>query len=197
MFVCTVLNGWYGPNLTFDLATGLGSWTAEDISTYLETGAYKGKTTAFVPMADVIRTNTSHLNDADRKAMGEYIKSLPPDSRQRASARRADPTRQQGASPYADNCAECHKSTGRGIPGGVPPLAGNGAVVAPDSSDIINIILRSKLPRRTYILMPSFALQLTDAQIAKIANHVRTSWGNAAQANATTKAVAKLRVLVK
>ena len=38
---------------------------------------------------------------------------------------------------------------------------------------------------------------LTDAQIADIANYARASWGNAAPANATAEAVAKLRVAVK
>lgn len=41
--------------------------------------------------------------------------------------------------------------------------------------------------------MPPFAGQLNDQDIADIANYVRTSWGNAAQPNATAAAVAKLR----
>ena len=41
--------------------------------------------------------------------------------------------------------------------------------------------------------MPSFASQLTDTQIADLANYVRTSWGNSAAPNATAATVAKLR----
>jgi len=192
-FSGALLNNWYGPNLNSDMATGLGSWTVEDIATYLKTGAYRGKTTALGPMSEVVQTSTSHLNDADLKAMGEYFKSLTPDSHLIP----ADPKRQQGAKLYADNCAECHQSNGRGIPGAVPPLAGNGAVVAPDPSDVINVVLRGIPPRGTYVRMPSFAPHVTDAQIAEIANYVRMSWGNAAPANATAKVVAKLRVSVK
>jgi len=192
-FSGALLNNWYGPNLNSDMATGLGSWAVEDIATYLKTGAYRGKTTALGPMAEVVQTSTSHLNDADLKAMGEYFKSLTPDSHLIS----ADPKRQQGAKLYAGNCAECHQSNGRGISGAVPPLAGNGAVVAPDPSDVINVVLRGIPPRGTYVRMPSFAQHITDTQIAEIANYVRMSWGNAAPANATSKAVAKLRVSVK
>jgi len=41
--------------------------------------------------------------------------------------------------------------------------------------------------------MPSLAGQLSDAQVADIANYVRSSWGNAAPANVTPQAVAALR----
>jgi mono/diheme cytochrome c family protein len=41
--------------------------------------------------------------------------------------------------------------------------------------------------------MPSFAAQLTDQQVADIANYVRTSWGNGAPSNATPQAVAAVR----
>ena len=41
--------------------------------------------------------------------------------------------------------------------------------------------------------MPSFAPQLSNQQIADIANYVRTSWGNPAAPNATAAMVDKLR----
>jgi mono/diheme cytochrome c family protein len=41
--------------------------------------------------------------------------------------------------------------------------------------------------------MPAFNVQLTDQQVAEIANYVRTSWGNNAAPNATPPMVAKLR----
>jgi mono/diheme cytochrome c family protein len=44
------------------------------------------------------------------------------------------------------------------------------------------------------IAMPSFAQGLSDQQIAELANYVRTSWGNAAVANATSAMVATLRL---
>jgi mono/diheme cytochrome c family protein len=44
------IDGWFAPNLSSNLYLGLGSWTAEEIATYLKTGARKGGTTAFGPM---------------------------------------------------------------------------------------------------------------------------------------------------
>jgi mono/diheme cytochrome c family protein len=74
-----------------------------------------------------------------------------------------------------------------------PPLAGNGAVIAPDPADILKVVLGGIPAQGKYVPMPGFAAQLTDAQIAALANYVRTSWGNSAAPNATPPAVAALR----
>jgi mono/diheme cytochrome c family protein len=80
----------------------------------------------------------------------------------------------------------------------VPPLAGNGSVVAPNPADVINVVLVGMQPHGSdHGPMPSFALQLTDVQIAEITNYLRTSWGNLAPANATPEGVASLRVSAK
>ncbi|MGH7184101.1 MAG: c-type cytochrome [Nitrospiraceae bacterium] len=187
------VDGWFALDLTSDIATGLGSWSIDDIATYLKTGAYKGKTTVFGPMAEVVQNSTSHMSDADLKAMAEYLKSIPPEARLRTGRPVPDATRQKGATLYSDNCSPCHQSLGRGIPGVFPPLTGNGVVVASDPTDIFNVVLGGLPAQGTYVPMPSFAGQLTDQDIADIINYIRTSWGNAAQPNATAAAVAKLR----
>ena len=74
-----------------------------------------------------------------------------------------------------------------------PPLAGNGAVVAPDPADILKVVLGGIPPQGKYIPMPAFASQLSDQQVADVANYVRTSWGNAAAPNATPAMAAQLR----
>jgi mono/diheme cytochrome c family protein len=127
--------------------------------------------------------------------MGEYLKSVPVESRLHSGASQADPRTQQGATLYLDYCGACHQAKGRGIPGVVPPLAGNGAVVAHDPSDVIQVVLEGMQPRGNYhVPMQSYSGQLNDTQIADIANYVRTSWGNEAPANATAKTVAMLRL---
>lgn len=65
--------GWV-PNIT---QKRLGEWSAKDIAYFLETGQTPDGDTAGGSMARVIR-NTSQLSAADRDAMAEYIKSLPP-----------------------------------------------------------------------------------------------------------------------
>jgi mono/diheme cytochrome c family protein len=188
-----LIDGWFALDLTSDISTGLGDWSAQELATYFKTGAAKGKTTTLGPMAEVIRNSLSYLTDADRLAMAEYLKSLPPDSTIRTGRVAPDPTTMRGAQLYTDNCSGCHQSRGRGLPGVFPPLAGNPVVVAQDPNDILKVVDRGIRARNGYIAMPAFNTQLTDQQVAEIANYVRTSWGNRAAPNATSEMVAKLR----
>ena len=188
-----VIDGWFALDLTSDIATGLGAWSVEEIATYLKTGVNKGKTTTLGPMAEVVRNSLSYLTDADRTAMAEYLKSIPPESRLRKGRTAPDPTRARGAALYMDNCGGCHQATGRGIPGVFPPLKGNGVVVAPDANNILKVVDGGIKARGNYIAMPSFKDQLTDQQVAEIANYIRTSWGNSAAPNVTSAMVANMR----
>ncbi len=95
-----------------------------------------------------------------------------------------DPAR--GASLYASTCAACHQATGTGLPGAFPPLKGNAAVLNPDPAKHIDVILHGlhgeAIDGVTYpSAMPPFASALSDADVADIANHERTSWGNNAK----------------
>ena len=188
-----VIDGWFALNLTSDITTGLGSWSVDDIATYLKTGAYPGKTTTLGPMAEVVKNSLSYLTDADLKAMAEYLKSIPANSSLRTGRKRPDPTQAQGAKLYLDNCAGCHQAQGRGIPNVFPPLAGNGVVLAPDPANIFKVVLGGIPAQGKFVPMPSFAAQLTDQQVAEIANYIRTSWGNSAAPNATPAMAAKVR----
>jgi mono/diheme cytochrome c family protein len=192
-FTGATIDGWFALNLTSNLHTGLGKWTVADIAAYLKTGAIKDRTTTFGPMAEVVQNSLSYLTDDDLKAMAEYLKSLPVNSSLRTGKPAPSESRQRGAALYLDHCAGCHQAMGRGIPGVFPPLAGNGAVIAPDPADILKVVLGGIPARGGYIPMPSFAGQLSDQQIADIANYARTSWGNTATPSATAATVAKLR----
>ena len=74
-----------------------------------------------------------------------------------------------------------------------PPLAGNPVVVAADPNDIVKAIDRGIPARAGYVAMPAFNTRLTDQQVADVANYLRTSWGNNAAANATSRMVGVLR----
>ena len=92
-----------------------------------------------------------------------------------------DPAR--GASLYAANCAACHQATGLGLPGAFPPLKDNVAVQDADPAKHIEVILKGLqgqvINGTSYpTAMPPFATALNDADIADIANHERSSWGN-------------------
>jgi mono/diheme cytochrome c family protein len=192
-FSGAVIDGWFALDLTSDIATGLGSWSVQEIAAYLKTGVTKDKNIALGPMADFIRDSTSYLTDADRLAMAEYLKSIPPNSRLRTGRVAPDATKQRGAQLYTDYCSSCHQPRGRGMPGAFPPLTGNPEVLAANPINILHIVVRGIPGRTGHIAMPGFRTQLTDKQIVDIANYVRTSWGNKAPPNATSAMVAKLR----
>ena len=193
-FAGAVIDGWFALDLSEDITTGLGSWSIDDIATYLKTGALKGKTTAIGPMAEVVHNSLQYLTDTDLRAVAEYLKAIPADSPLRTGRHRPDATRVQGANLYIDHCVGCHQSMGRGIPGVFPPLAGNGVVLASDPADILKIIVLGVPPQSGLIAMPSFAGSMSDQQIASLANYVRTSWGNTAAPDATSSMVSTLRV---
>ena len=192
-FTGATVDGWFALNLSSNLHTGLGTWSAQDIATYLKTGAVTGRTTALGPMALVVKNSTSRMTDADLMAIATYLKDIPANSSLRQGKPAPDPTRVAGATLYLDHCAGCHQSGGRGVPGVFPPLAGNGAVIAPDPADILKVVLQGIPAQGKYVPMPSFATQLSDTQIADLANYVRTSWGNTAAPDATPAMVAGLR----
>jgi len=69
------------PNITPDRETGLGSWTEEQITDYLETGNKPDGDVAGGLMAEVIQGSSAGYKDltkADRQAIAKYLKSIPP-----------------------------------------------------------------------------------------------------------------------
>jgi len=90
---------------------------------------------------------------------------------------------ERGAKLYAAHCAACHQANGTGLPGAFPPLAKNAAVLADDPTRQLRAILHGMsgelIDGVAYPSpMPPFADALADADVADIANHERTSWGN-------------------
>ncbi len=89
----------------------------------------------------------------------------------------------KGQALFAANCSACHQTTGEGIPGAFPPLKGNAAVDNPDPTLHIHTVLHGAqgvtIGGVKYTsVMPPFAGQLGDADIADIVNYERSSWGN-------------------
>lgn len=103
----------------------------------------------------------------------------------------------KGQALFEANCAACHQASGAGVPGAFPPLKGNAAVDNDDPTLHIHTVLQGAsgvvIDGVKYSsVMPPFAAQLSDADIANIANYERSSWGNHAKA-VTPAEVAALR----
>jgi len=69
------------PNITPDRETGIGGWTEQQISDYLETGNRPDGDVAGGLMMEVIQGSSvgyKDLTKADREAIAKYLKSIPP-----------------------------------------------------------------------------------------------------------------------
>lgn len=101
-----------------------------------------------------------------------------------------------GEKLYMNTCAACHQADGKGLAGAFPPLAGSPIVNDDNPEMLIKIILQGYDARSEYGVMASFAEVLTNEEIAAIANHERSSWGNAAKA-ITADDVKKIREYIE
>jgi mono/diheme cytochrome c family protein len=73
----------WAPNITPDVAHGIGKWSVDDIVTVLTLGMTPDNSPVEAPMSEVV-DGTSKLTDADRSAIAIYLKSVPalPDHRE-------------------------------------------------------------------------------------------------------------------
>jgi mono/diheme cytochrome c family protein len=195
------LEGWFASSLNGDRRAGLGRWSAQELRTFLRTGA-NGHASAFGSMTDVVNNSTQYLSDADALAIAHYLKSLPapraasapaPDSHKPALSAQA----LSGARVYGEYCLHCHAADGRGTPPLLAPLAANPNLAAPQPASLINVTLNGT---RELVIgglpapypMPAFAKVLTDAEVADVVTYLRQQWGEGAAA-VSSDDVRKLR----
>lgn len=189
-----VIDGWVAVNLRGNPADGLGAWSAADIVATLRAARNASHAVIGGPMNDAIVHSTQHLSDEDLNAVAAYLKTLGP-SADSVSTFKADPATAtalgqgvnatRGAELYADNCAGCHRSDGKGYAQVFPGIAGNSTVLSADPSSVIRLILQgSMLPATgtapSELAMPGFGWRLSDDEVAQLASFVRQSWGNQA-----------------
>jgi mono/diheme cytochrome c family protein len=190
------LQGWFAPNITNDRRVGLGGWTADDVVAYLKTG-HNRVTAATGPMAEAISLSTSHMSDADLKAIAIYLKSLPGRTEAPKPLSSDDPVMAAGGAIYRDQCSACHGLDGRGVPLLFPSLADSSMARSDDPTTLIRIVLRgarsvATAAEPTAPGMPSYGWQLDDGQVAAVLTYVRNTWGAAAPA-VSAQAVGRAR----
>jgi mono/diheme cytochrome c family protein len=198
---------WYAPNITADKISGIGAWTDAELVQYLKTGHAVGKNQAAGGMAEAVQNSLQYLSNDDLQAIVVYLKSTPPirdenehkpafeygtASSQEVSLRGAEPqtangTLKSGAVLFSAYCASCHRADGAGGANqAYPSLVRNTATGSLNPSNLVAAILYgvNREAGGQQVLMPSFGdgsyvQPLTDQQIASIANHVLTQFGNA------------------
>ncbi len=78
------------PNITPDRDTGIGTWAAGDIAFLLETGMLPDGDIVGGAMYPIVEDGTDSLPAADREAISEYLRSLPPVSNPDARAQQVE-----------------------------------------------------------------------------------------------------------
>ncbi|HXQ63324.1 MAG TPA: cytochrome c [Steroidobacteraceae bacterium] len=86
-----------------------------------------------------------------------------------------------GAHLYVANCIACHLPKGEGVKGLQPPLAGTPVTIG-EPADLLGWVMFGQrpaaLPKGVYGgIMPQFSY-LSDADLAALLTHVRSSFGN-------------------
>lgn len=165
-------------------------WTVDDTALFLKTGQNRFAAASGV-MVDVIHHSTQYFNDDDLKAVATYLQALPrgkddlpmvtkpPVST--VGAVPSDMFTTRGGLGYAQFCADCHRADGGGVKEVFPPLAGNPALMANDSSTLLHIMLTGSATAQTAThqrvwTMPGFS-RLRDSELAEILNFARSNWG--------------------
>ena len=193
--------------------SGIGTWSDQELFTYLKTGAVHGKANAAGPMAEAVENSLNHLPDADLHAMVAYLRDLPVSgtlnsapartgqgqaytgtTALRASHPQYDPNSDAlgGEVMFNANCATCHGATGKGV-GEYPRLFGNSVLGAGDPTNLVSVLLRG-VHRKVdgqEVFMPGFA-NLSDAQLATLGTFLFKQFGNS-QVQVTAAEVARLR----
>jgi mono/diheme cytochrome c family protein len=211
------LGEWHAPNITSDPVSGIGSWSQDEIATYLKTGRVAGKAQAAGGMAEAVTNSLSHLNAADIAALATYVKSAPAirdgGDAAKASTGYGAPVDNEagmrglafpkggtdGHALYSGACASCHDDAGAGSRDQYyPSLFHNSTVGAARPDNLISVIIHGvdRTVDGHHVLMPSFGggsmvQSLSDDQIAAVASYVRTTFGPGGTITAADVATAR------
>jgi mono/diheme cytochrome c family protein len=205
--------GWQAYNITPDRAGGIGGWSDDALISYLTTGVVVGHANAAGPMAGIVQNSTQYLTPEDLRSISVFLRAQAPvaggATRSRdsfgqpadddvATLRGNAVTAPNGAQLFVANCASCHNWNGTGVgasaPGAYPSLIHNSTVGAADADNLVMLILQGvhRQTKDADVLMPGFARELGDDQIAALARYVTQRFGDP-RATMTADRVAALR----
>jgi mono/diheme cytochrome c family protein len=164
--------GWHATALASD-SPAPTRWTVDQLVAYLRRGYEREHGIAAGPMADVTH-NLADVSEADVRAIAVYVVSRMPDKRS------APPAAQRSASAdgeqiFAGACAVCHDAPRPAASEASTPLGLTTSLNAPDPRNAIHVIIEGLEPEagEKGALMPGFAGELTDAQIAALVDYLR------------------------
>ncbi|MDD2875946.1 MAG: cytochrome c [Acidiphilium sp.] len=178
---------WYAPNISSSKQYGVGGWSRDDLVSYLREGGNMTYGSAFGPMKSVVDASLSQIPKSDVDDLAAYLQTAtaPRDNAPKAVTVPASELA-EGKTLYAQNCAACHQTDGKGIANVFPNLAGNQSAWGGAPDNVIGIVLGGMVPwHANGPAMPAFGSILNDHQIANVTNYIRTAWGNPGVPDAT------------
>jgi len=178
----SVVGRFEAPDITATALADRG-WNREDLVLFFETGA-SPQGSAFGDMFPAIKNSLRLLTDDDRMAIATYLMDVDgnaPDE-EMAMAKVVGENAHEitsGRTLYLSNCSLCHGPNGQGIESTMPRLAGNSTLAQPDGINLIQVMAHGIDPQRMsptlgYGPMPGFLGRLSPAQMADLANYVRS-----------------------
>ena len=175
------MKDWFAPSL--HPSTG-APVSADEIVTLLKTGQ-SANAAVLGPMAGVVFNSTQHWNDADLRAVADYLATLPATASPAPAPPAPAALMEAGARLYAERCADCHGTEGEGVPGVYPALAGNPGVQQPSLRNLVKVLQHGGFAPSTATQPRPYGMppqELSDADSAAVLSFLRQSWGHQASA---------------
>ncbi len=186
-FTGAVTAGWRAFNITSDKATGLGSWSDDDIFSYLSAGHVAGHGSASGPMGEAVDESFSRLTPDDVHAIVAYVRTIPARTSDLPAARttlasashREGPDNPLGKKVFEGACVSCHGWSGESAINPMATLTGAWSVNDPAATNVAQIVISGT--KRTSpsgaLSMPAFGATHSDAEIAAVVNYVTARFG--------------------
>jgi mono/diheme cytochrome c family protein len=204
-FAGALTAGWRAFNISSDKATGVGSWSDADLTSYLSIGHAAGHGTASGPMGEAVDQSFSQLAPEDIRAVVAYLRSIPAVTSTDLPATLAPPAptshRDGGGIPdprgkmvFEGACVSCHGWSGESPIAPFATLTGAWTVNDPGATNVAQIVIsgtKRNTPADT-VSMPAFGIAYSDAEIAAVANYVTSRFGSKGS-RLTARDVAELR----
>jgi len=185
---------WLAYNISSDKTAGIGSWTDEQLATYLSTGQAPGRGPASGPMAEVIEYSLRYLTLDDIKAVVTYLRTVPtqPDGPPAVTgpvtaAASPSPTGDpMGAHLYNQACAGCHLPDGTGRQSLWAALGGSHTASDPAGTNLVQVLAHGTQIETAQgtMFMHSFTGGYSSSELASIANYLIGQSGRQGQVTA-------------
>jgi mono/diheme cytochrome c family protein len=204
-FAGALTAGWRAFNISSDKATGVGSWSDADLTSYLSVGHAADHGTASGPMGEAVDQSFSQLAPEDIRAIVAYLRSIPAITSTDLPATLAPPapashrdgggtSDPRGKMVFEGACVSCHGWSGESPIAPFATLTGAWAVNDPGATNVAQIVI-SGTKRHTpadAVSMPAFGNAYSDVEIAAVANYVTSRFGSKAS-RISVRDVAELR----